>query len=210
MAKKKSTRKRSSKGGKTPTELSKAGYPKGGRPPDYKPEFVATVKKLSKLGHTEFEIANFLEVDETTLWRWKLVHPLFCKALTLGKGAFDKRIEKSLAHRAIGYSHPDTHVSVIEGVVVLTPIVRHYPPSEGAIKLWLTNRQPRKWRDIKSSVITTPPGQPLEHRHTYGSGETLDEYYRRSAALAADQESISDDSAAGGDTDLGEGDTPGT
>src|SRR6202012_1770084 len=111
-------------------------------------------------------------------------HPLFCKAVEAPKRAFDKRIERSLAHRALGYSHEDTHVSVINDKVVLTPIIRHYPPSESAAKLWLTNRDPRRWRDIKSSVISTPPGEPIEHRHTYGSAETLYEYYLRSAVAA--------------------------
>lgn len=186
--------------------LSKAGYPKGGRPPKYQAEFATQAKKLSVLGATEYEIADFLKVDETTLWRWKFEHPLFCKALRLGKAAADKRMENSLYHRGVGYSHSDTHVSVIGKKVVLTPITKHYPPAEGAIKLWLTNRDPRKWRDIKSSVLTTPPGQPMEHRHTYGSTESLAEFYRRAHQ---ESEQVSEAAAADGDPDLGEGDERG-
>lgn len=170
-----------------------------GRPTKFRHEFSKQSRKLAKLGATETEIADFLEIDATTLMRWKADHPTFCRALTPGKAAADKRVEVSLYHRATGYSHPETHIAVVKGKIVKTELVRHYPPAEGAIKLWLTNRQPRKWRDIKSATITTPPGQPMEHKLTYGSPELLADFYGRSAP------EVFESAVPRGGEDLGDG-----
>lgn len=118
-----------------------------GRPSKYKPEFVAQARKLADLGQTDREIAEFFEVDERTLHRWKHEHDDFCQSLTLGKAGPDARVEKSLYHRAIGYSHDDVHVSTYEGQVTLTPIVKHYPPDGTSAFFWLKNRKPHLWRE---------------------------------------------------------------
>ena len=39
------------------------------------------------------------------------------------------------------------------------------------------------WKGEKQTVeLTTPPGQPMEHRHTYGSTELLRDFYQHAAA----------------------------
>lgn len=54
--------------------------------------------------------------------------------------------------------------------------------------------------------LTTPPGEPIEHRHTYGSSELLGEYYKRLNDAA---EQVPAAAAADRGADLGEGDPPG-
>jgi hypothetical protein len=181
----------------------------GGRTPKYRGEMVHQAKVMARIGATEADIAEALRIDPLTLMRWKSEHPQFCRALTPGKAAADKRVEASLYH-------PDTHIAVVEGKIVKTEIIRHYPPAEGAMKLWLTNRQPRKWREIKSTTIMTPPGQPLEHKHTYGTPELLSDFYRRAgeeAAVVAGLEhaegEVPADELSAGAEGVGEGDPGG-
>src|SRR5690348_1824657 len=77
----------------------------GGRPTVYKPEFVEQARKLCVLGATDVELADFFEVTVTTLNRWKSLYPEFCASIKSGKDVSDERVERSLYHKAVGYSH---------------------------------------------------------------------------------------------------------
>jgi len=104
-------------------------------------------KKLCKLGATDQDLAEFFGVCTRTIIRWQAEHSAFCHALKVGKGEADQRVERSLYQRAVGYSHPDVHVSNYQGAVTLTPITKHYAPDTVACIFWLKNRQPELWRD---------------------------------------------------------------
>jgi hypothetical protein len=117
------------------------------RPSKYKPEFVAQAAKLCRLGATDRELADFFGVTESTLNLWKIQHPKFSESLKVSKGAADQRVKRSLYQRAVGYSHPDVHVSNFQGAITLTPIVKHYPPDPTSVIFWLKNRDPENWRD---------------------------------------------------------------
>ena len=122
-----------------------------GPPIKYRPEFAAIARGMAKLGGTDFEIAEELEIDTKTLWRWRSKYPDLCHALNQGKEAFDDRAERSLAMKAVGYSYHSEKVFCQEGTLIRADIVEHVPPDVGAIKLWLSNRRPDKWRE-KSEV----------------------------------------------------------
>lgn len=117
------------------------------RPTKYKPEYVKQVEKLCRLGATDVEVADFLEVDTATIYRWKIEHPAFCEAGKLGKETADNRVEKSLFARAVGYEHDDVDIRVIDKDVVQTPIRKRYAPDTTAAIFWLKNRRPGDWRD---------------------------------------------------------------
>jgi hypothetical protein len=119
----------------------------GGRPSEYRPEFADIARGMARLGGTDFEISEELGVTTQTLWRWRSKYPEFCYALDEGKEAFDTRIERSLAMRAIGYSIHTERVFQYEGSIVRADIVEHIAPDVGAIKLWLSNRKPDQWRE---------------------------------------------------------------
>ncbi|MEN2749338.1 helix-turn-helix domain-containing protein [Sphingomonas sp. T9W2] len=118
-----------------------------GRPTKYRPEFVEQARKLAALGATDREAADFFEVDEATIHRWKHTHPDFCESLKVGKETADARVEQSLYRRALGYSHDAVKMHSVEGTVVTTPYVEHYPPDTTAAIFWLKNRKPTEWRD---------------------------------------------------------------
>lgn len=135
------------------TKPKKKKHP-GGRPTKYKPENAEQVYKLSREGFTDKKIADFFKVGEKTVNNWKKIHPEFLQSLKTGKDEYDSDIiEKSLAKRASGYSHPDVHISNYQGKITVTPITKHYPPDATSMIFWLKNRQPAKWRDKQEVKI---------------------------------------------------------
>jgi hypothetical protein len=118
-----------------------------GRPTKYKAEFVKQAEKLCTLGLTDAELATFFEVSEVTLNAWKTKHPEFLKSLKVGKEEADTRVERSLYHRAIGYSHPEDKIFNDSGEPMIVPTTKHYPPDTTAAIFWLKNRKTAEWRD---------------------------------------------------------------
>lgn len=132
------------------------------RPTKFKPEYIEQARKLCKLGATDRELADFFEVTEKTLNNWKLESDEFLQSLKSGKDEADDRVERSLYARAIGYEHDDVDIRVVEGSIVETPIVKHYPPDTTAAIFWLKNRRKEEWRDRVSNEISAPGGGPVE------------------------------------------------
>lgn len=118
-----------------------------GRPTSYKAEYAAQALKLCKLGLTDKELAEYFEVSEQTLNAWKKAHPAFLESLKGGKTLADAEVASKLFHRATGYSHDDLDIRVVNGEIIQTPIIKHYPPDTTAAIFWLKNRQRNKWRD---------------------------------------------------------------
>ena len=119
---------------------------KRGRPSAYREEFPAQARKLCRLGAKDTELADFFGVSEQTLNKWKQWHPDFVEALKDGKQLADANVAESLYHRAIGYEHPDVHISNYQGAITITPIVKRYPPDTIACIFWLKNRRIDLWR----------------------------------------------------------------
>lgn len=119
---------------------------KGGRPPKYQAAYAQQAKSLAMLGLTDIRLAAFFGVNEATIYRWKHDHPAFREALQAGKDEVDAKVASALFHRAVGYSHPDVDIKVVNGEIVQTPLIKHYPPDTGAATFWLINRQPELWK----------------------------------------------------------------
>ncbi len=121
--------------------------PKVGRPSKLAPDIIKQARKLCERGFTDQEIADFFEVDRSTIYRWKHDSAEFCDALRLGKEAPDDRVTRSLFASAIGYEHNEIDIRVVNGEIVQTPIRKFYPPNAVACIYWLKNRRPDLWRD---------------------------------------------------------------
>lgn len=132
------------------------------RPSKYKPEFAAQAAKLCALGATDIEVADFLEVDVRTLYRWKGEHEELCQGLKAGKAVSDERVERSLFARATGYEHDEVDIRVVAGAIVQTPIRKYYPPDTTAAIFWLKNRKPAEWRDKQEHEHSGEIGLSLE------------------------------------------------
>ena len=114
------------------------------------------IKKLAEFGLTDKELGWLLGVDESTITRWKQASPEFLHALKEGKEISDSKVVKSLFKRAIGYSHPDFHLSNYQGSITKTDTIKHYPPDPTSMIFWLKNRQPDKWREKQELELTKP------------------------------------------------------
>lgn len=133
----------------------------GGRPTVYKPEFARLAKAMCNLGATDQELADEFGVTTQTIWRWQSKHAEFCYALRASKKAYDVRIERSLAQRAIGYTYNSEKVFQFQGTPVRIPCVEHVPPDPGAAKMWLTARC-SKWREVQRHEVTGRDGGAIE------------------------------------------------
>jgi hypothetical protein len=131
---------------------------KTGRPTAYKAEYAEQARKLCELGATDVELADFFEVTDRTIYRWSAKHEDFCQALKAGKVAADERVERSLYHKAVGYTHEAVKIFMPAGAKepVYAPYREHVPPDTTAAIFWLKNRRGEDWRD-KSEV---------HHKHT--------------------------------------------
>jgi len=126
----------------------------GGRPSAFKQEYIELAYNYCLLGSTDSQLAEFFNVAESTLNLWKKKFPEFADSLKRGKTVADAKVAGSLFSRATGYSCPEAKVNVVDGEVVITDVVKHYPPDATSIIFWLKNRQPDKWRD-KQEVENT-------------------------------------------------------
>lgn len=117
----------------------------GGRPKKYRQEYARQAAKLCEMGATDIDLADFFGVSVRTIYRWRNEFEEFCHALKVGKEAPDDIVERSLYQRAVGYSHPEIDIRVVNNEIVKTEILKHYPPDTKAALAWLYNRRPKDW-----------------------------------------------------------------
>ncbi|WP_313386917.1 hypothetical protein [Chishuiella sp.] len=134
---------------------------KVGRPTDYKVEYNEQVYKLCLLGATDSEIGDFFNVSEVTINAWKKEYPEFLKSIKKGKEYADANVANKLYNRALGYKHEEDKIFNDQGVPLIVPTVKHYPPDTTAAIFWLKNRQPAKWREKQEVETTIKVEQPL-------------------------------------------------
>lgn len=137
-----------------------------GQPTSYRDEYTDWALKLTKLGATDKDMAEAFEVTEQTLNNWKQAHPEFFESIKKGKAIADAEVASKLFHRATGYEHPEDDIKSVNGEIVITPTVKHYPPDTTAAIFWLKNRRPDLWRDKIESALTGPGGGPIQMQNT--------------------------------------------
>ena len=134
-----------------------------GRPSTYREGYAPLVYKLRLLGLSIVEIASIFEISEVQLLYWKNNIPEFKKAWTEGGQLADAKVAASLYHRAIGYSYESERVfpSTQHRNQERMTVVEHVPPDIGAIRTWLFNRDPERWKNSISQEVSGPNGAPL-------------------------------------------------
>lgn len=74
------------------------------------------------------------------------------------EGAID-HVEGKLMARINGYEHDDVHISTFEGHVIITPIIKHYPPDTPAMALFLKAKgKKRGYFDKVEKDVRFPDG----------------------------------------------------
>lgn len=131
-----------------------------GRPTDFKAEYCEQAYKLCLLTKaTDKILADFFEVDERTVNRWKIDYPEFCQSIRAGKTLADMDVAKCLFDRATGakwkeevafkvkqaYFEDGKKIREIEEIKIIE-LQKAAPPETQAVALWLNNRDPERWR----------------------------------------------------------------
>lgn len=138
----------------------------GGAPTKYKEEYAEQAYKLCLLGATDAKLADFFEVDLSTISNWKNQHIEFLESLKRGKYAADAEIADALYNRAKGMTIIEQQAIKLttkaQGVdkdgnptrafgqterIEIVELSREIPPDTTSIIFWLKNRQPKEWRD---------------------------------------------------------------
>jgi hypothetical protein len=162
MAKKQVAPKKKSASKKQHSKTAVKGKHPGGRPSLYKPEYATQVLKFCLLGATDKEIADFFNVAESTVNKWKLEHPEFSESIKKGKLEADANVASSLYNRAIGFTKKGCEeIFMYKGEVVRAIVTKYFPPDVTAQVFHLKNRQPSKWRDRQVQSLENPDGTPL-------------------------------------------------
>jgi hypothetical protein len=137
----------------------------------YKKEFDELAYKLTLLGGTDKDIAEFFGVTETCINNWKLRHKSFIESIKKGKDLADSDVVVSLNKRARGYEVEETTTAYLgeqtdEGTGKITKLLKitktkkHIPPDAIACFYWLNNRQKKNWKN--KHEVTGPDGGPIQ------------------------------------------------
>lgn len=128
-----------------------------GRPTKYQEGYNRQAEKLCLLGSTDKDMADFFEVDESTINRWKIEYPEFCESIKRGKISADATVASRLYKRAIGYEHAEDKIFNNQGEALIIPTTKHVQPDTTAAIFWLKNRQPKMWRDRQEVSVSVNP-----------------------------------------------------
>jgi len=119
----------------------------------YSPACIPKVKQMAQSGMTDWEISRALGISNGTFFHWKMIYPELMEASIEGKEAVDKRVERCLYEKAIGYRWVEKQQVVIidpitgEDVIREIEVEKHMPPDNTAMIFWLKNRRSDLWRD---------------------------------------------------------------
>jgi hypothetical protein len=119
------------------------------RPEKWKDEFIRIAEHACKLGATDQELADMLDVSLRTIHNWRVSKPAFAEVLKTGKDVADERVERSLYQRAVGYEQEEVKIFMPGGAEdpVYAPFRAKIAPDVTAGIFWLKNRRGDSWRD---------------------------------------------------------------
>ena len=128
---------------------------KAGRPTKFEKKLLPKIKKLVELGATDFEIAQFLGIAMSTFSLWKTKHKAFSEALSDWKTNANKRVERSLYERAVGYKFEEERIFCNkDGVVTRVNVTTLIPPDVRAQQYWMNNRDPENWKHFQKIELS--------------------------------------------------------
>lgn len=138
---------------RSPSRIPRLGVGKGG-PKKYRKEFAAEAKALCFVGATNESLAEYFEVNVSTLSKWRLKYPEFREAFKAKEEA-DKNVVGSLYRRAMGLEVVEVHEREKDGDREVERVVRkQIPPDTTAMIFWLKNRNPEQWSDRQDLNLT--------------------------------------------------------
>jgi hypothetical protein len=73
----------------------------------------------------------------------------------------------------VRYTFDSEEIKVIDGQVVRVPIREHVPPDFNAIRMWLCNRAPTRWKDISNLHVGVAEDNPLANWFKQSEGTAM-------------------------------------
>ncbi len=125
----------------------------GGRPTKFNRHKYKKMKYMFSEGYTVNEVAEAIEVTQSTIYEWAKKRPEFFKDLQNWKAEADKRVERSLYQKACGFEYEEEEAKVVAlgnnqgSEIVKVKVKRKLPPEATSAIFWLKNRKPQEWRD---------------------------------------------------------------
>jgi hypothetical protein len=139
-----------------------------GRPAKFDPAMLGTVTRLCRLGATDPELAEALEVGTTTIQRWKNTNRAFRLAVKEGKVEADMKANDSLFARTQFHEYRKVIPFKVKRVeyengkrvreveeVIEKEVTEILPPDTTALIFWHKNRRPAEWRDRRDVDVTS-------------------------------------------------------
>lgn len=110
-------------------------------------------------GMTILKIAEKIGITQRQLYRWKSKYPEINKALSKGAELIDYKVENALLSAALGKQTKETRVLMRLRQGKMTAVeqettIKEIPPNISAIKLWLNNRHPEKWKRNADNILS--------------------------------------------------------
>ena len=111
-------------------------------------------------GASDAQLADFFDISLTTFNKWRVRHEDFKNAIINANDALTPWIERSFAHRALGYEYDEEKVwyDAGRGEVIRAQVRTHVPPDVNAAKHWLERCGAARWKaqplqlDIRAQV----------------------------------------------------------
>lgn len=113
-------------------------------------EGLARVESWALDGLSDKQIANNIEISQTTFYDWLKRFPEFAKAIKRGKRPVDFEVENALHKSAVGYEYEEVQ-TLVESLPngtkrqKVVKVTKHVPPNPTSIIFWLSNRKPEYW-----------------------------------------------------------------
>jgi hypothetical protein len=135
--------------------MAELPVPGPGRDSEYDPSMNDQARKLSLLGLTNEEMADFFGVHVSTFYRWQATNSAFREAVNEGKTIADANVADSFYKRATGeHVQLEKVVKRPNGEHEVIKYMTFIPGDAGAALNWLKNRRRKDWQD------------KVDHNHT--------------------------------------------
>ena len=132
-----------------------------GRHTLYRPEHAEQARRAYERGACDEDMAEELNINIATLYRWRHAHPEFAAATEIGKAEADACVERALYHRATGFEY--TAERVFMPARGQKPVIARYTKrvlADPRLALqWLRLRRPDEWR---AREVKEPSGSFVE------------------------------------------------
>ncbi|NDV19230.1 hypothetical protein GO013_07330 [Pseudodesulfovibrio sp. JC047] len=145
---------------------------KGGRPTEYDSEKHPrqALVACKRGGFSQRQLAELFDVDEKTIRNWLGRFPEFKDAVEDGKKLH--KVEAAFFKRAVGIRYTETVTETLIGVTEIgeqsfARVVKEkktkkfIPPDVRAGEVWMTNRDPERWKSRQNIEMTGANGGPV-------------------------------------------------